>query len=449
MKTDDCLDDAAPQHQRDEDSSDNIFASIKTKHIYSTEEWRLLRKIIIAVIPLLSLTELVQLTDKLTLNMAGVMGIYEDTGITMSQFSWLGSLYYLGYMASELPNAYLMQKFPVSKYFGFIVTAWGLVLFCTSFGKNFSELAGLRFLMGLFEGVTSPVCLMILGLLFRRREQIIFIAFLEIASEMALVASTLIVYAIGYMEGLANLSSWKWCMIIWGSVTMVIGACVFVFLPDSNDSRWLRLTAVEKDLVKERTSESGLVLDRSFKVHHIYEALKEPRLYCYFFITVLLFLQNGCMGIYSSQIIRESGFTSLNAILLNIPRGIIAILITIMAVYTSYRIQDIGRIGAFMCVISFTGPLVLHSVPHGSAVGLLGVYTSTIMPAYILTITSCSCNVSGYTKRTFYNALIYIALCIGNFVGPLIMFEHEAPRFLSALKGYMIADLIAAALFIY
>lgn len=139
---------------------------------------------------------------------------------------------------------------------------------------------------------------------------------------------------------------------------------------------------------------------------------------------------------------------SLNAILLNIPRGIIAIIVTIIAVYSSYRTQDIGRIGALMCVFSFTGPLILHVVPKGS-VRLLGVYTSTIMPAYILTIASCSCNVSGYTKRTFYNARIYIGLCIGNFVGPLMMLEYESPRFLSALKGYMIADLIAGALFVY
>ncbi|KAI9255749.1 major facilitator superfamily domain-containing protein [Phascolomyces articulosus] len=457
-------------HDDGDDDVENPQTIKEKQFFYSKEERKLLKKLVIAVIPLLALTELVQLTDKLTLNLAGVMGIYEDIQLSMTQFSWLGSLYYLGYLCCEvcqknrecprdlltnislrlqIPNAYLIQQFPLSKYFGSIVIAWGAVLLCTAFGQNFSQLAGLRFFMGFFEGTTSPVCLMLLGLLFRRKEQIILIALLEIASELALVISTLIVYLIGYgMDGLANLRSWKWNMIIFGSLTIIIGTCVFIFLPNNNDSKWLRLSPNEKDLVKERTRDSGLVLDKSFKVRHVYEAIGEPRLYCYFFIIICLFLQNGCMATYSSQIIKEAGFTELNAVLLNIPRGIIAILFTIGAIYTSYRIHDIARIGAIMAVVSFTGVFVLYVVPHGP-VRLLGVYLSTIMAPYILVLVSCACNVAGYSKKAFYNACIFIALCLGNFIGPLIMLEREAPRFLTALTVYMAADLTAALLFIY
>ncbi|KAI9255750.1 major facilitator superfamily domain-containing protein [Phascolomyces articulosus] len=419
-----------------------------TKAPYTPAERKLLKKIIFAVMPLVCTVQYVQITDKFTLNSAGVMGIYEDTGITHDQYSLLGSIFFVGFLVNQFPNAYFLQRLPISKYFGTIIGLWGIVLMCMSFGKNFSDLAGLRFLLGLLEATSAPTILLVINLYFRRREQTICIAAMQLSSEVAVIFSHLIIYGIGYLDGHNGIRAWKWNFIIWGVVTVFIGICVFIFLPDQKESRWFRLTPTEKEIIKERICDIGMVQNKQFKLKHVTEALKETRLYCYCLIVVLLCLQNGCVSLYSSQIIRDSGFSKLDSVVLNVPRGVSAILIMFVAGYVSQRYNDTCRVGASMAVLFFIGALILTTVQYG-AVRLLGVYLSTMLPAYVLMQSSCAKNVIGYTKKTFYNACIYVAICIGNFIGPLMLREEEAPRYLSGMIGFMVADLIAAVVFLY
>lgn len=82
--------------------------------------------------------------DKSALNYSNVLGIKESSGITLAQFSWLGSIFYLGYLLFQGPSMILIQKLPLSKYIGSVIIAWGLVLTLTYLGHNFSQLAALR-----------------------------------------------------------------------------------------------------------------------------------------------------------------------------------------------------------------------------------------------------------------------------------------------------------------
>ena len=98
-------------------------------------------------------------------------------------------------------------------------------------------------------------------------------------------------------------------VLIWGVITTALGFAYFFFLPDKTKSRWFRLTEEEGKVVDERTRDNTVVQNKKFKKEHIMEALKEPRFYCYVVISFLLDLQNGCVTIFSSQIIKNMGFS--------------------------------------------------------------------------------------------------------------------------------------------
>lgn len=98
-------------------------------------------------------------------------------------------------------------------------------------------------------------------------------------------------------------------MIIWGAVTTFLGFLFFFFLPDKPRSRWFRLTPEEEKIVDERTLDNAVVRNKEIKPEHMMDALKEPRFYCYVLISFLLNLQNGCVTIFSSQIIKNMGFS--------------------------------------------------------------------------------------------------------------------------------------------
>ncbi|KAI9276822.1 major facilitator superfamily domain-containing protein, partial [Phascolomyces articulosus] len=94
--------------------------------------------------------------DKVSLNYSAVMGFYQDTNITSGDFSWLGAIFYLGYLLFQIPNKYLLQRFSISKYLGTCVILWGVLLACTALAKNFHQLLILRFFQGFFEVAAYP-----------------------------------------------------------------------------------------------------------------------------------------------------------------------------------------------------------------------------------------------------------------------------------------------------
>lgn len=98
-------------------------------------------------------------------------------------------------------------------------------------------------------------------------------------------------------------------MIILGSVTVVLGVCIFTFLPDKPTSRWLRLQPHEYPIVAARTHDNGVVANRKLQWSHVIESIQEPRFYCYLAAVTLGNVQNGCLQIFASMLIKELGFT--------------------------------------------------------------------------------------------------------------------------------------------
>ncbi|CDH50692.1 mfs allantoate [Lichtheimia corymbifera JMRC:FSU:9682] len=417
--------------------------------VISSEEKKLVKKINIAFVPLVCAILFVQFVDKTTLSYAAIYGIYEDTGISQTQFSWLGSLFYLGYLAVQVPNQYLMQRLPISKYLGSILVIWGVCLLCMAFTHRFSDLGALRFLLGFWEGTTYACIFLLISTLYRRREQVTWFGTMFICNATSIALGAIISYGIGYMDGLAGMKPWKWCMIIWGAITIILGVTFFLFLPDTPTSRWFRIKPEEEIIIEERSKDNAVVRNKAVKMSHIKEALTEPRFYCYFFMSLLINLQNGAITLFNSQITVSMGFDRLTSVLLNIPNGATVIICLGICMYLSKRLDEVNYIGTLAGLITMVGVILLVSLPLGPA-QLIGLYLcGATSPPYVMLQTSISSNVSGYTKKIFYTAANIVGYSIGNFAGSLIMVEKYAPRYVPSMIVYAIADLLVALLFVY
>ncbi|KAI8081453.1 major facilitator superfamily domain-containing protein [Halteromyces radiatus] len=419
-----------------------------TPFIYSPAEKRLKRKIDRSFLPLVCIVLFVQFADKSTLNVAAVLGLYEDTHITKNEFALVGSLFYVGYLAFQIPNNFLIQRVPISKYMGLILVLWGVSLGCTALSKGFGGLAACRVILGFFEAVTYPCIFILIASFYRRHEQIFYVSSMFIANAVATALGGLIGYGIGNMQGLNGLSAWQYGFIIWGAVTVTLGIVFFFFLPDHPKSRWFRLTPEESLIVDERMLDSGTAQDTTFNINHVWEALKDPKYYCYCALSCLCNLQNGSLTVFSTQIIQEIGFTNLQSILLNIPNGCCGALLIIISTYLSRRYNEICFVAMGMTLISMTGVLLLGLISHGP-VKLLGIYLAYgCTPMYILMQTSISNNVKGYSKKVFYTSSQLVWYTIGNFVGPQMMDNQSSP-YLGAMLGFTGANIIAFFLYGY
>lgn len=305
-------DKAASVNSSKDESSDDDFQLKKQEFVKSEAEKRLVRKINYTLLPFVGACIFIQFTDKSTLGISAVLGIIEDTGLSGTQYSWLGSLFYLGYICFQLPNNYLMQKFSISRYLGTLVILWGIVMGCTALCNNFAQLAVCRVLLGLFEAGTYPCLLIIINTVYRRAEQSAAYGFLWFSNGAGTIVGSTIAYGIAHIENAQGIHSWRWPYIIWGSVTVLIGIAVFFFLPDTPTSFMFRLTEEEKKIVEERLRDNAVVRVKEFKRWHVWEALKEPRLWLLCFSTLCNNLHTGGLVVFSTIIVKNLGFTVCN-----------------------------------------------------------------------------------------------------------------------------------------
>ncbi|KAI9497363.1 major facilitator superfamily domain-containing protein [Zychaea mexicana] len=433
----------------DDHDANSIKGSGKTrKFVYTPDEKRLLRKINFATVPFICAIVFLQYLDKVALNFSAVMGLYEDTNLNGAEFSWLGSVFYLGYLLFQVPGQYFIQRFPMSKYLGTCLVLWGAVLACTALATNFSQLMVLRFLQGFFEASAYPCIQLLISTIYRRSEQVILFGILMMSNNFGISIGGLIGFGFLNLDGVHGLSGWRWCMIILGSATGIVGILTFIFLPDTAKSRWYRLTPKEVSIVQDRMRDNKVVQNKVIKFDHIWEALRESRFYCYVLICYLVHIINGCTSIFSTSIIKDMGFSNMESILLNIPSGFSAMILVLITVYCSRRFNENNYVGALACVVSFTGVLLLTVLPRGGAM-LAGIFLVTTNPASAIVLSVISNNVNGYTKKVFYNAAYLVAYCLGNFTGPLMMRPEQAPRYLGGMSGFMTAALASAVLFLY
>ncbi|KAI7892323.1 major facilitator superfamily domain-containing protein [Mucor mucedo] len=418
--------------------------------VQSDAEKKLVKKINYTFMPFVCVLLFIQYIDKSTISMISVIPeFYTDTGLTKDKYTWLGSFFYVGFLCMQLPNNYLLQKVQVSKYAGICLVLWGIVLLCMAFGKNFGQLAGLRFLLGFFEAITYPTIFLLISTIYRRSEQVIWLGVMFISNSVAGVLGGFIGVGIMKMPIVGIITPWKWAFILFGSITIVIGISYFFFLPDRPDSRWFRLTEEEKLIVQERTRDNAVVATQKINFSHFWEAVKEPRFYCYSLISVFINLQNGAFTIFSNIIITELGFSNTNAILLNIPTNVTIIILILISTNISKSKGEIIYVAMVCCFISMVGLICLTAIPSGG-VKLIGIYLqSGGTPTYVLLQASITSNVSGYTKKIFYIGANLICYTVGNFVGPLLLRQKDSPRYYPAMGVYVAANVLVIILFGY
>ncbi|KAI8333542.1 major facilitator superfamily domain-containing protein [Chlamydoabsidia padenii] len=414
---------------------------------YSPEEKKLVKKISWSLLPLVWCIIFVQFIDKSMLSVAAVTGLLPDVGMNSTQYSWASSIIYLGYLVYQIPNNILIQRLPHAKYLGVLITLWGVVVCVTTIIHNFQQLMALRFLLGLFEAGSNPILYIILNSLYRRQEQSAVFGFMLVSSGSGSAVGSIIGYGISNtLDNVNGWRAWRWGYLIFGVITVFLGILVFFLLIDKPTSKLLRLDEDEKKIMDLRVKDNMVVKSRKIKREQIWEALKEPRLYCLCFSILFLNLQNGGMISFSVLLVKSLGFDSHQAIILQIPSGIASAVFVLLCIVVARRTKQTIYTAIGMTTASLVGLVILTAT---TSVGgrLAGYYISWCeAAAQALVITIIGNNVSGYTKKVTYNGALTLFMTLGNFIGPLMMVP---PTYLEGLIGYIAANFITIVMLIY
>jgi hypothetical protein len=109
---------------------------------------RVIRKIDLRILVIMFITYNLNFMDKTILSSAAVFELEEDNHLVGKQYSWVGSIFYFGYLFFEYPTTVLIQNLPVGKYLSGVTFIWGVIVATTAACTSFGGLAICRFFLG-------------------------------------------------------------------------------------------------------------------------------------------------------------------------------------------------------------------------------------------------------------------------------------------------------------
>ncbi|EST09593.1 Major facilitator superfamily [Kalmanozyma brasiliensis GHG001] len=244
--------------------------------------WRRgIRKLDWRAVPALGLLWLANFIDRSNIGNAKVAGLTTDLKLDGQKFNIALAIFYITYIASEIPSNMMLRKLGAKFWLPFIVFAWGVVTVFLGIVKNFAGLIVVRLLLGLFEGGLLPGMPLYLSQLYPRYMVQVRIAYFYAGASLSGAFGGLLASGLIHMDGLGvqnrylaplrpltarGVAGWRWIFLIEGLLTIVVACFAWWSLPASvrsfkglkEDERELMLAVLGRDQQNNRAKAAGV-----------------------------------------------------------------------------------------------------------------------------------------------------------------------------------------------
>ncbi|RYP86592.1 hypothetical protein DL770_004891 [Monosporascus sp. CRB-9-2] len=413
------------------------------------EERQVLKRIDCRILPLILGAYFFQQLDKSALSYVSIFGIMEDANLTSMQYSWLGSTLYFAQLVFQPLAALLLVKLPTGKVIGVAILCWGSCAAIMAACTNFPSLLVLRFLLGSFEAMIAPSCLAVTQMWWRRSEQTLRASYWSAMNGVTFILGSLATYGLGHIAS-EKIYKYQTVFIFCGGLTVLFGVVFIIFMPDSPmEAKYLKER--EKIIAVERLRANQMgVASREWKWEHVKETFLDFKTLLWFILITAISIASGGMSIFGNLIIKDFGFTSFHAILFSMPSGVIQIIAIIGSAWVSTRIGRKGVVIAGLSLFPILGAILMLTVPRNDknkGVLLFGYYMVMVLAAITPMIYAWSAqNTGGDTKKKTSSAVMFMGMCTGNIIGPLLYNTKDAPLYRPGLISNLIIFVLVGIL---
>ncbi|KAI0436602.1 MFS general substrate transporter [Xylaria telfairii] len=440
---------------RDLDETYNTYKQHDGQDIDPREARQVLRKIDTHLLPLLMGTYLLQYLDKTSINSASVFGLKQGTNLHGQQYSWLTSLFYIGYLVAQPVAGYALQRLPLGKFIGYTILVWGLLTITTPVCTNFAGIAANRFLLGVFESVVNPGFVLCLSMWYRADEQPMRMVTYYCMNGVAGIFGgwiPVLGYAVGHIT--TGLPPWQYVFLIFGSISLAWGVIFLVLMPDLPTTAGF-LHPRQKSAAVERVAQNRQgVKNHHFKTYQMWQCLRDPKTWILFVMSIAAQIPNAAQSTFTSIILESFGFNILQTQYMQIPGNVIQVVSLLASGYVGSTFTNMR------CAVMLAGNLICVAA-GGTLVGLpvgsdgtenrwgrlVALWLCSFQSVgFSMSLTMVSSNVAGYTKKQLTGAILFLGYCI---IGPQTFIETEAPLYTSACRGYSVKTLLVVVLYLY
>ena len=288
-------------------------------------------------------------------------GLEEDLGLSGNQYQIISSVLFVTYVTFEIPSNLVLKRIRPSRWIAFLTIAWGIIATCMGLTQNFAGMVTCRVLLGVFEAGLFPGLTIYLTLFYTRHELALRVGYLFVSAALAGACGGLLAYAIGHMDGVADLRGWRWILILEGLPTVITGIFCWLTMSDDPDHCTFLIPEERKVWIAKRNRQQGYSAS-GLELHQrdIWDALKDWKIWCMCFAH---FGGDTMLYGYSTflpTIIKSMGSWSAAEVqALTIPCYSVGAIVYLVVAWLSDRSQRRALYAVCGCLVSIIGYAVL------------------------------------------------------------------------------------------
>ncbi len=204
------------------------------------------RKITRRLMPVLIAAYVMAHLDRINVSFAALT-MNEDLGFSASVYGLGASLFFLGYLLFEVPSNLLLQRIGARRLITIIMVIWGSLSASMALVNSVPAFYILRFLLGIAESGLYPGVVLYITYWYAPQHRAGAIALFALAIVIGgLLGGPVSGLILDNMDGLIDMSGWRWLFIIEGLPTVLLAVLVWKRLEDRpQQASWLSST--EKD----------------------------------------------------------------------------------------------------------------------------------------------------------------------------------------------------------
>ncbi|WP_158746854.1 MFS transporter [Acidisphaera sp. L21] len=380
-----------------------------------------MRRVYWRLIPVLFVAVLLNYLDRINIGFAALR-MNHDLGFTSAVFGLGASIFFVGYMVTEVPSNVLLYRLGARVWIARILLTWGAVATAMALVNGAWIFYTLRFVLGVAEAGLLPGLALYATYWFPAGYRARAVAGYMIAAQLAsVIAGPLSTAVMTYTNGALTLYGWQWMFITEGLPAVLLGVVVFSTLTDRpQHATWL--SEEQRDWLVNRLARES-VADTVRAGHgHLMTVLRDGRVWRLAALFGCALVTIDGMHFWQPQIIKSFGkLTDLQIGLLSSVPAILCIATTILISMSSDRTGDrkwhlaglygMGAFGLIAC--AYTGApvwayvlLCVASVGVNSGNSLFWSLNSSIMTGAAAAISI---------------ALVNTVAQIGGIVGPWLI----------------------------
>lgn len=342
-----------------------------------TIEQRVMRKITLRIVPFIMLLYFIAFLDRVNIGFAALT-MNAELGFSPALFGFGAGIFFLGYFLFEVPSNLILHKVGARIWIARVMITWGLVSGGMAFVQGTTSFYTLRFLLGVAEAGFFPGIILYLSYWFPAQKRAQVTAIFMAAAPISTALGSPISAALLEMHGLMGFAGWQWMFVLEAVPAVILGVVVLFWLTDrpekakwlSEEERgWLISTLQREQAAKQGTAQ-----------HSVWKGLLDKRVLAlslvYFGTSAGLYT----LGIWSPQIIKTLGVSSMAVGLLNAIPAVMAVAAMVLWARHSDKTGERSWHVIAACIVAAAGLFMA-----GSTASIVGV---------ILALTIVNCGIS-------------------------------------------------------